>query len=804
MEVKNKRADFYKKATLLLVALFAVAALAVVGVLVYYRNSIEINQGNIGYCLQGDELSITWLAEADRSMYRLSRYDENSGEYVLCGEYAGGGARLTGVEPEREMTLRMQGVRTVNVLGHNVEILGKPRILTVLPVELACPVLTKTVDQEAKNVKITWDTEPDNSYQIYLMSEEGDLELYSETEDSGITFSAENTAALAGREQVLGIAVRAVRRTEEYTLYGPVSEMAVAKRADLMEDELNLVCEENGAGGYTFSWQEGKGDWYELQEWSLSGKEWISRQVYQWSDVLSYETGRLPSCTKVRFRVITYNDEGLRDREIFAAEPSEVTFRTERSPVYCTVWPLTALPVSEDASGKNVMGQVAAGKALCVLEEKEGRFLVRCNDEYGYIDSNYCLIDLAEYLGDLCKYNITNSYSSVFRAHEYEIPEITDTVIKGYEKIHMANGDTLVPYLYPCAQKLYQAALLAEADGYFLHIYDAYRPNEATRYLYDTFELLLDKPVPELEEETEDGAEQKVEEPVDEQQEKVRQLSEQLDPATTEALKGFSKEALTALYILPQEYLENIASITPEMSELSGESTITPEMSEQPDGSVMTPEMSEQPDGSAAASQLPEDEYTAVISALTPEDIALLQSLQTADIPVLKELTSEELEALQVYLANILTYRKVVTDYRFAPNYFLSRTISTHNRGIALDLTLGSAATEEDLAMQTDIHDLSWYSMLEKNNENADRLASYMKSVGYRGLISEWWHFQDDETRYALNLGYLEKGVSPEGWKKDDLGWKYRLADGTYYYACTVMIEEKERTFNEEGYLIEQ
>lgn len=791
---QKKRNSRYQKAALLTVTLFTVAALAVVGILVYYRNSIKVNKGNIEYCLQGDKLQISWQSGADKSMYRLSRYDESLGDYVFCGEYAGGGAELTGVEPGRELSLKMQGVRTVSILGHNMEILGQARILTVVPEELNCPVLVKSADTEKRNVTITWETVPGNSYQVYLMSGEGDLALYTETESGEITFNEENREELSGREQALGVAVRAVQRLNDYTLHGPLSNMAVVKRADLMEDELNLVCQDNGAGGYTFSWQESRGDWYELQEWSFSGQEWISRQVYQWSDVLSYETGRLPSCTKVRFRVITYNDEDLRDREKFAAKPSEITFRTERSPVYCTVWPLTALSVSEDASGENVTGQVPAGKALCVLEEKEGHFLVRFGEEYGYIDSNYCLIDLAEYLGDLCKYNITNSYSSVFRAHEYEIPEITGTVIKGYENIHTENGDTLVPYLYPCAQKLYQAALLAEADGYYLRIYDAFRPNEATRYLYDTFEVLLDEPVPEQEEEPENGTVQKAEEPVDEQTEKFRQLSGELEPATAEALKKFSAEALTAFHVLPQEYLANITLMTPEMSEMPEGDTITPEAAEVPEEGALTPGMPE----------LPGDEYTAVISALTPEDIALLQSMQAEDIPVLKGLTAEELEAFQVYLANILTYRKVVTDYRFAPNYFLSRTISTHNRGIALDLTLNSAATGEDVEMQTDIHDLSWYSILEKNNENADRLASYMKGVGYKGLISEWWHFQDDETRYALNLGYLEKGVSPEGWKKDDLGWKYRLEDGSYYYACTVMIEKKECTFNEEGYLIEQ
>lgn len=780
-----------KRTVLLIMALFAVTVLAAGGMLICYRNSIEVNKGTIGYCLQGDRLQVTWQAGTAGSTYRLSRYDESAGAYVFCGEYTGGSGALTGVEPGRELTLKMQEVRTVSICGYHMEIFGKARTLTVLPVELDCPVLTKDADKEKKTVKFTWDAEPDNSYEVYLMGEGGDLALYSEVETGEITFSAGNMPALSEREEALGVAVRALRRMNEYTLYGPLSDMAVAKRSDLMEDEIQLVCQEESPGRYTLSWREGKGDRYELQEWSFTEEKWICRQVYAWSDVLCYETGRLPSCTKVRFRVIAYNNETQRDKEIFAEKPSEISFRTERSPVYCTVWPLTALDISEDAAGKTITGQVPAGEALCVLEEREGRFLVRYKDGYGYIDSNYCLIDLGEYLGNLCKYNITNSYSSIFRAHEYEIPEITGTVIKGYENIHTADGEMLAPYLYPCAQKLYEAAMAAEKDGYYLCIYDAFRPNEATRYLYDSFEILLDKPVPEQEEEAEGGLGQGEKTPVDEQTEKFRQLSEEFAPGTAETLKKLSEAALTTLHILPQEYLANLAPVAPEGTGISEEDMTTPETPGTSEENMTTPET-------------PETEYDAVIAALTPEDITLLQSLQTADAAALQELTIEELKALQEYLKNVLTYRKVVTDYRYKPSNFLSATISAHNRGIALDLTLNNMATGEDAVMQTDIHDLSWHSILEKNNENADLLASYMIGAGYKGLFSEWWHFQDNETRQALNLGYLEKGVSPEGWKKDDLGWKYRLADGTYCHACTVRIEEKERTFNEEGYLIEQ
>lgn len=776
------------------VVLLALTALITIGFYTYIRVSIGVNRGSIGYCMQDEKLVVSWQTVSDKNRYRFSRYDEGTGEYIFCGEYADGRAELTEITPYEELTLKMQGVRTIQVCGYDREILGKPRILTVVPQRLDCPVLTKTADLDKKCVKITWDTKPGDRYEIYRTNEAGISKLYTESEAGEIVFDMEEHAELAGREQEIGVAVRTVRRMDDYMLYSVISDPIAVSRVDLMDDEVRLTYEENGELCYILNWQESKSDRYELQEWSFETEEWISRQVYQWSDSLSYDTGRLPSGTKVRFRIVTDNDAGWRDGEGVTDALSEVTFRTRTSPVYCTVWPLTALDISEDSAGENVTGQVPAGTTLCVLEEAEGRFLVRYGEQYGYIDSQYCLIDLAEYLGNLCQYHITNSYSSIFRVHGYDIPEVTDGVIAGYENIHMGDGRMLVPYLYPCAQRLYQAALCAEEDGYILCIYDAFRPNEATRYLYDATEVILDQPVPDTEggedvedeeavedaeaatEEEADNADIGTEETIEEEaagdketEEKVKLLLEELAPESIESIRGLSEEGLTIFYVFPQESLAFIGGAMPE-----------------------------NPDEDAAV------DSASVVSLLTPEDLLLLQGMAEGDIPVLKEMPWEEVLVLKRYLDHTITYRGVMTDNRFRLGSFLAQAVSTHNRGIALDLTLVRAVSGQELQMQSEMHDLSWYSIPAQNNENADLLAYYMEGAGYHGISSEWWHFQDDETRNRLQLGYMEKGVSPEGWKKDARGWRYRLADGSYYYTVTVMIDNKECTFNEGGYLVEK
>ncbi len=799
---RKQRKSGREKKVLFIIALFILLLLGIASAFMYVRVGIGVNKGKIGYCMQDEKLVITWQTVSDKKAYRLSRYEEESETYILCGEYDDGRAELTNVAPGQELRLKMQGVRMFHVLGYDLEMLGNPRILTIVPEEVNSPVLSKTADIEKKSMKVTWDTRPGDRYEVYLMNEDGTFGPYTETAEGEITFRMEDHAELSKREENISVGVRTIRSVDDYILYSAISDPAVINRVDFMDDEVYLTLKEAGELRYLLSWQESKSDWYELQEWSYDDRKWISRQVYRWSDALTYDTGRLASCTRVRFRLVTYDEEGMRDRKAYTAVSPEVTFRTRISPVYCTIWPLTTLPVSEDISGENVTGQVPAGKALCVLEETEGHFLVRYDDAYGYIDSRYCLIDLTEYLGNLCKYNITNSYSSIFRVHGYDIPEVTENVIAGYENIFMEDGQMLVPYLYPCAQKLYQAASQAQEDGYILCIYDAFRPNEATRYLYDMTEGILNQPVLETDSQDEEdraedqnmsGDAQKAEDQTmaaatesaegedtsendetdgysesglevsGELQEKITLWLEELAPASIGSIKGLSEEGLTVFYALLQENRIDMGAAMPR-----------------------------EPDGSDAAT----------VSLLTPEDLLLLQEMVPEDIPVLKAMTWEELLALKRYVDQLLTYRDVMTDNRFGLGSFLAQSVSTHNRGIALDLTLVSVISEEELEMQSDMHDLSWYSISAQNSENADLLAFYMKGAGYNGLSSEWWHFQDDETRNQLQLGYLEAGVSPEGWKKDELGWKYRLADGSYYYAVTVMIEKKECTFNEAGYLV--
>ncbi len=357
---------------------------------------------------------------------------------------------------------------------------------------------------------------------------------------------------------------------------------------------------------------------------------------------------------------------------VSSPEPEPVK---EISPLYCTVWPIKDLEVYADVAKASVIGTAPTCNMYCVLEEnvENSLFKIRLSDGvYGYIDSTYCLINLPEYIGDLCSYDITNSYSSLFAIHEYEIPGLTGRVIRGYEHIRLADGSFLVPFLYPCTQKLIPAAKQALATGYRIRIYDSYRPKTATDFIYNTASAFLDIP-------------------------------------------------------------------------------------------------------------LPAGTYSGKVVALPP-------------VP-----GPEEGELPRTYLK----YRDLIEQSGWDIGAFLAPGWSRHNMGVALDMTFEDAATGDEIAAQTSMHDLSAYSTIYSNNQASSLIYSLMESNDLHNIVSEWWHFQDNEAMNDLKPPYCEYSVSAEGWIADDKGELYRNSDGSLMKDCVMVTDEGSFVFDADGHLVE-
>jgi D-alanyl-D-alanine dipeptidase len=149
-----------------------------------------------------------------------------------------------------------------------------------------------------------------------------------------------------------------------------------------------------------------------------------------------------------------------------------------------------------------------------------------------------------------------------------------------------------------------------------------------------------------------------------------------------------------------------------------------------------------------------------------------------------------------------ITYKSLMTNYgEYSLSKFLAPGLSRHNFGVALDLTLVNAEGKE-LSMQTSMHDLSWYSAFKRNNTNANILYKIMSGAGMTCISSEWWHYQDNEIYSKHAYRPLMDGVSWECWVADQIGWRYRLADGSFYVNCTQTIGEQSYTFDEAGYVM--
>ncbi|MCD8250407.1 MAG: hypothetical protein LUC60_11310 [Lachnospiraceae bacterium] len=480
------------------------------------------------------------------------------------------------------------------------------------------------------------------------------------------------------------IALCDTRAGKDVSYIGYASASYTISRQQLLGKDMEVAVEDEDGNVYTFTWNETAGSRYVVQQYDEESSSWVNVAYISTDAERSYTTPHLDSFTTYTYRVVAEDSQGAETESNYIAISEEIVCETEASAIYCTVWPMLALTAYTDSEKTQVSGTVSAMEAYCVVDEADGMFGVLVDGETWYIDSSTCMINLTEYLGDLCSYDITNSYDSVFTVHEFEFPGVSGEVVTGFENIHLADGTFVTPLMYPVADKLMDAAQMALSAGYRLRIYESYRPAVATTTLYSMATSLLSQPIPT---ETWSG----------------KLLSELEMPAN---------------------------SITTE--------TIVNE-----DGTITMNE---------------------TVSSLTYADVMYGGS--------------------SYHLSSFLAAKR-----------------SRHNVGVAVDLTLEDAETGEELLMQTSMHDLSQYSVTGRNDANANTLASIMTAAGLSPLVSEWWHFQDDDIDRVDSMSSVP--VTIEGWKQDVYGRRYRLADGSYYTDCTVTISGKEYDFNSNGYLIE-
>ena len=671
-------------AVLLIVLLLGAAAVAVFGFWLPYRNAESyMTQGQLELReLDDGQLQLTWPQATTLDRYLLEIREAGNAEtpYVYYRVFTADNTwKLPPLPTDKALTFSIRTVVDYQQLWMEKERLSENEL--ALDITLIPPTLQGmewVADEAAKTVTFTYDLGANEWCRLYWQDENGQWQEVQDTDQTELvlTFGDKGEFPVPSFGELTFFQADVYRMDADLVFYGNISYGFSVERDHLLGRDLNPVITDEGYNVSTITWEETKGQTYQVQRLNAKG-EWETLTEIPGDGERTYTTDHMAVNSSFTYRVVAVGGQTMPDSE-FAAVSGELVQETKESPIYCTIWPLKNLKTYADPEKTTAVSTIKAGTAWCVVEEQGNMFGIRQDGEIRYVESDHCLINLPEYMDDLCLYNITNSYKSLYMVHEFEIPKVTGVVTKGYEKVKMDSGEYLVPLLYPTAKKLAEACRIALENGYQLKIYDAFRPQAATVEIYDLTEKILEEDLPEK-------------------------------PYT----KNFTIKELN----LPDPKKE-----------------------------------------------------------LNPD-------------------TNEEEEVP-------LTYQDVMLGEDYTLNYFLAKGGSMHNLGLALDLTMVDLDTGKDVKTQTSMHDLSQYSVLAKNNKIAKKLAEIMTSAGFGGLVSEWWHFQDNDAKKTINPSALWNGVTPSCWMADDHGWRFRNSNGVYCKNGTFTIDGMKYTFDAEGYVI--
>ena len=357
--------------------------------------------------------------------------------------------------------------------------------------------LSWQANAEAGTVDVTFEMTGSDLCHVYMAEGDGEP-VQVEQLQSGklqLKFGEGEAYAIPAHGQFLFFTFRPQRQNGNAIYLGRPVEGFMLGREHLLGTNLNVQCTDNGENSYTVTWDETKGAYYDVRLSEDGGKTWKTMAYISAERERTYTTPNLTAYTDYLLQVIAVGGVTAQGNET-VAESQTIELHTGAKLLYSTIWPLMDIRIFADVEATEELAMAAAGSAWCVLGREGNMLKIRYQDRDAYLKSDYCMINLTEYLGNLCLYNITNSYSSIYTVHEYGIKNVSGAVITGYEKVRLAEGEYLVPLLFPTAQKLQQAGLAAKEQGYTLKIYDSFRPQVATNELFNLTNAILGNYLP--------------------------------------------------------------------------------------------------------------------------------------------------------------------------------------------------------------------------------------------------------------------------------------------------------------------
>ncbi len=843
-ENDNKKRNSLAKVLVIIIAAIALA-IAVSFVVIYFTGqgkSIMDPSTRFNMTREDDKVYLSW-EDKDRKAdqgYKVEIFDAGDGDEssspIFSKEYD-----ISEVPCDNDQfkiiipnEVIQRGRLTYKI--HKVHISGvlglKFRTSGYMPVEFTYQVMRPesysvdcTVNLSMSQVTFNCKSGNNGTYTLYLNKPSGEKEVlgYTAPENGNVSIDAafgNGGFEIPQQDEKCTFSIECSDISDNLTFTDMNYQFVTLGREEFLTNKLTADYTTDNKNRFTITWNETKGDGFRISVWDDGSESWKEIISIGNEEDRVFETGKLLPCTDYKIRVEIINPPAEVNQE---DSFSEVELITGPSAELSTIWPTMDLPVYKASTGDEQVGTITVGKAVTVLDEADGRFLIQtgmgANDVQGYIDSNRCFINLPEYLGDLCAYDITNSYSSIYLVHGYAIPSVSGTIISGYENVLLKDGSFLVPLLYPTAKKLVSAAESARDKGYKLKIYDSFRPYVATRSIYDKTSEALNYVVPES-----TFSRISVKDYMDGKRANVLSLSnlKKAEPATeedTEEEKDKDKSDDSKKDSDKDSKKKDSDKKSKKKKDKKKEKK-TEEQTEQAapqEEPVLEPESGEGESSIDVVNDISLGQGTAGIIGMNKvyEMEGVLPALQgDGGVSRLDKKKKSEEESSgdsesdknsgALMETNENTYGKVmIGNSGYNLGAFLAAKGSMHNLGIAMDMTLVSLDTGEELSAQSAMHDLSHFSVQATNNENANILKGIMEPNGFGMINSEWWHFQDNEAKSSLGPATVQNGVSVEGWKKDDKGWRYRDADGSFRTGASV-INDNSYEFDQNGYLEEK
>ena len=147
---------------------------------------------------------------------------------------------------------------------------------------------------------------------------------------------------------------------------------------------------------------------------------------------------------------------------------------------------------ASNSSESTIVKKINAGTGFKILEENGNWLKVDVNGTVGWISTLYCMVNLPDIIPSIV-YDDTNSYSSLFKSSEIDIPNVTGKQLydnKAYNK-RLSKDEFMMPVMYEMAIKIMKAQELALKEGYSLKIYETYRPYKAQKNVSTNLSKLM-------------------------------------------------------------------------------------------------------------------------------------------------------------------------------------------------------------------------------------------------------------------------------------------------------------------------